>query len=215
MKNSPVSNDTANITELRDITRVKTLADTAGASTTAQGAITDPITQSISDGTIAKPLEVKTAANANSGQQGFIALERLYPFRQKIVPTASVAIKLFEDGLVLLDGALSELESDNVLNSDVHVQNLMGVIAELFCLRKVNDGLGLLAHSLFYAIQNQNGMPLNAEQLTQIRLVFYRGSKEPALDFDRALELVESYLEDAGFNTDPPEAAIYAKLLDA
>lgn len=87
-------------------------------------------------------------------------------------------------------------------------------MTELFCFRDYSEGVGHASLSIYHALQNKNGEPLNLDELAFLRITLYRIQQQPFLDSESALEIVSRYLDGNGFDTDPKHGAIISEMLD-
>jgi hypothetical protein len=93
------------------------------------------------------------------------------------------------------------------------VQQFQVLLPELFCLRRLGDGFGGLINSVYVALSNKAGMPLEAGQIRVVAKALRRLRQEPFMPFESAVDVVMG-LEDSGLEPDPPALAYLAELSD-
>ncbi|HQW58246.1 MAG TPA: hypothetical protein PK583_04760, partial [Gammaproteobacteria bacterium] len=154
-----------------------------------------------------------TTIKPNDVELGFMPQNRLYPTKNPGVnPTELDA--LIQKSINLLDDAMKDIENEDLIASDDNVQNLQVLMTELFCFRDYSEGVGHASLSIYHALQNKNGEPLNLDELAFLRITLYRIQQQPFLDSESALEIVSRYLDGNGFDTDPKHGAIISEMLD-
>lgn len=138
--------------------------------------------------------------------KGPMPTDKLYPRMPKFNPAGVFTKELFDESIGLLDLAREALEQNDIISSDCNVQALPALLKRIFLIRSDGEGIRLLVSSVFNAIRNKNGMPLNLEEIAAIRLTLYRGRQLPFLSFDESLSYIEDHIESIGMDTDPDTA---------
>lgn len=118
----------------------------------------------------------------------YTKVEDLYPIRNEFNPTLSTAIQLLLESIDYVNESYEMLIDGDIISSDDAVHKFQALLPELFCCRTLGDGFGLIVNSIFNAINNLNGTPLNKNQLKAILKLLKRIYSEPYIDFEEASE---------------------------
>jgi hypothetical protein len=79
-------------------------------------------------------------------------------------------------------------------------------------LRELSEGLATFVLSLHYALVNQRGTPLNADQVFAIRRGLEQLRDNLFIGFDESLGMVDR-LADQGLTTEPAEATALTEVI--
>lgn len=101
-----------------------------------------------------------------------------------------------------IDKAIAYYNENDLISSDDCIQHLFALLPEIFSFRSLSDGFRAIVNTIFHAINNMKGIPINCQQMRIIRIAFMRAYTEPFLDFGEAVDEIMK-LEDAGFEIEP------------
>lgn len=130
-----------------------------------------------------------------------IDIDRLYE-------TAAGSTSQIVSALELLKQASDVLEtarrSESPLDADGWVQRVQLLLPRMFSYRGVGDGYAVIINSLHFALANQNGTPLTADQLNAVWRTVRELRTKPAMNLEQGIQRVEE-LETSGLRVDPPD----------
>jgi len=141
-----------------------------------------------------------------------IPTKDLYPLSNELNQPLSSAFQLLDEGIQYISEAISFFIENDMFSSDDEVQKLQVLLPELFCCRDLGDGFGAIINSIFNALKNYSGKPLNQKQLQRINKLLKRIRTEPYISFEEAIEEIE-LLEEVGFEVEPEYIKFAADLL--
>lgn len=144
--------------------------------------------------------------------KGYIPTEDLYPVRDRFNSALSSAFQLLRESLDHINESVRMLDED-LMSSDDALQKFQALLPELFCCRDLGDGFGAIISSIYHAINNMTGTPLNESQLIAIRNILKRIHSEPFIGYEEAVEEI-MLLESAGFEVALPHFKFVADLLN-
>jgi hypothetical protein len=142
-----------------------------------------------------------------------IQIEDLYPAPEYRTVELSTAMKLLADCLTHIEAASKLLASGELVASDDQVQQMQGLLPELFCCRKIGEGYGQVINAIMSAFENLKGIALNEKQLATLKMAIQRVREEPYMKQDSSGEIIED-LENSGLGVTPPEFDALTDLLD-
>ena len=146
----------------------------------------------------------------SSGQQ--ISTEQLYPGREGLSSELDTALRLLAMGEERVQEALMALRNGEPIPADHALQRLQAMLPELFCLRELGDGFGMIVNALIWSFQNLDGSLLGEPQVRGVAQALKTLRTEPFTTVNAAVDLV-TCLENIGFVTEPPQMDILADLL--
>ena len=156
---------------------------------------------------------IRTTTSETDNPQGYIRTEDLYPVREKYNPALTTAYLLLDEGIDHVNESIKMLLDDNLLSSDDAIQRLQALLPELFCCRGLGDGFGTVIISIFHALKNMNGVPLNIDQLRAMLNILKRVHTELFIEYDEAIDEI-MILETTGFELSPSHFKFAADLLN-
>lgn len=119
----------------------------------------------------------------------------------------------------ILDGAVvrlrraQQLQSEDRVATDYEVTLVQGDLPELFCCSSLSEGFAALTVGLHHALRNRKGEAITAEQLSEVTGAVARMAKEPFVNYEHALDVLDR-LEDVGLNVNPPINQAIAEVFD-
>lgn len=97
--------------------------------------------------------------------------------------------------------------------ADDHVIRVQANLPEMFLYRGISEGYGAIVLSVYHALEANAGEPLDSTQIEALRVCFRHLAEEPFCKIVDVLDFIEG-LEEAGFTTDPAEAAAVDAIID-
>lgn len=158
-------------------------------------------------------VEDEEVTGSTQDKNQYVSPSRLYPLQDSASTTLQPALKLIAEAKEHLSGAIQSIEEGDRVASELNMQHLKPIIAELFCFRNFGDGFATVISSVFYSIVNYGHLEFTSDQILMVNLAIKKIYEDPFIDYDRALELVDG-LENSGFVVEPPEFEILADILD-
>jgi hypothetical protein len=132
------------------------------------------------------------------------SMQDLYPAAAELQTPLANALKLLQLVHSELFSALSALRSDDLIDSDDRVQRAHAVFRELFCLRNLGDGFGIVINSCLCSLDNKRGEPLNEKQIIGLAHSVDFLASQPFASAIQGAELAER-LEALGLEVYPQE----------
>jgi hypothetical protein len=143
-----------------------------------------------------------------------IATGELYKDLEAVSSDLRNAIRLLSVATERLDEALAATRRRETIAADDALQHFQAMLPELFCLRGLGDGYGMVINALMSAFESTEGTPLSEPQLLAVTRLVKKIHSEPFLNINAAAEAVGA-LESVGLVAEPRELDILADLLDA
>jgi hypothetical protein len=132
-----------------------------------------------------------------------VSVDRLYGVEQRAQQASiQAALRLLKEASDLTTESIAALRSGDAIVSDDYVNRLEKLLVELFCCRRLGNGLALVVNDLTTAIRNRPNAALDAPQLLAVESVVAALRNAPFISKEDALELVER-LEDSGLDVTP------------
>lgn len=97
--------------------------------------------------------------------------------------------------------------------ADDHVIRVQASLPEMFLYRGISEGYGAIVLSVYHALEANAGGPLDSVQIEALRVCFKHLADEPFCKIVDVLDFIDD-LEEAGFTTDPAEAAAIDDIID-
>jgi hypothetical protein len=97
-------------------------------------------------------------------------------------------------------------KASSLIDADRSLQRAQKLLPQLFALRSIGDGFGVIVNSLYVAFANLHGKPMNKAQIEVVWRVVRDLRTRPALTLEQGIHVVEE-LEESGLEVDPPELA--------
>ena len=141
-------------------------------------------------------------SSARSGQA--IPINDLYPAIDESSSLFASALPALSSSIKYFDQALDSMDSDDAISADQAVQRAQALLPELFCLRRIGDGFGLVISAVDSAISNKQGLPLSRDEVASLKRALSEIKERPFLKIDQAVDLT-MVLEDRGLNVELPE----------
>jgi len=142
-----------------------------------------------------------------------ISTGELYANLEGVSSDMRNAIRLLSVGTERLEEALGASRRQETVAADDALQRFQGMLPELFCLRSLGDGYGMIINALLYAFENLEGTPLTESQINAVVRLVKKVRTELFLNINIAAEAITA-LESAGLVVEPRELDVLADLLD-
>ena len=155
--------------------------------------------------------ELDTGSRASEGQ--FVRPDRLYPLGDSKTLDLQQALKLISEAKSHLSEALRSTDENDRVGSELEMQHLKPLMAELFCHRNIGEGFATTISCIFYSIYNNGALEFTRDQIIAINLAIKKISEDPFIKYDKALDLTDG-LEEVGFAVEPSEFEGLADILD-
>lgn len=144
---------------------------------------------------------------------GPVSIDDLYPSPNALSPDLANALRLLHASIARVNDAIEAEDAADVIGVANECMRLQVLLPELFCCRSLGDGFGAVVNSIFHALRNAAGSPLNQVQLRALRRALEKLRAEPFMRFDTAVDVTMS-LEDSGFTVEPEAFEYLADWLD-
>jgi hypothetical protein len=128
-----------------------------------------------------------------------IDIDRLYEAPPGSTSQIVRALELLKQAIDLLSEAR---KAKNPMDFDRFVQGVQLVLPKLFACRSIGDGFGVIVNSLYFALINLHGSPLNSDQLNVVWRILRELRTRPAMSLEQGIQHAEE-LENYGLEVDP------------
>ena len=156
--------------------------------------------------------DIVNTRDASERAQRETKFEDLYSADTKSHALISRARELLHSAEQRAQKALELLSSSDEVGADQQIMLLQGDLPELFCCRDLSDGLATFVLALHYALYNQHGAPLNADQIFEVRRGLKHLRDNLFIDFKESLDLVDG-LADRGLTPEAPETTVFSDVI--
>jgi hypothetical protein len=136
----------------------------------------------------------------------------LYPDYTSLQSSSlGTVLNLLNECLQYSDIAMNSIDESPII-SDEAMQQVYFRITELFCLRDLSEGFGMLMTALIACFENQNGLACNISQINAIHYCITELKNKPYLNAENSLNLSDQ-LTQAGMEIIPPHVKELTKYL--
>jgi hypothetical protein len=142
-----------------------------------------------------------------------LGTEDLYPDPATRSVPLHAALTLLYEAQVCLRSALDDRRAGDTLSADDQVCKFAAIMPELFCCREIGDGFALSVTSMFHAVQNRHGLPLEEKHILSLLFLLQFLRHNVFCTFESALDATEK-LTTSGLHTDPPVLTPIGELVD-
>ena len=149
--------------------------------------------------------------DSESAGIGEASLEDIYPDIKQSSDRLLLALKHMRECMDLLERALKETTSGDVIAADDCVDRVILRLPELFCFRDIGDGFGNVISAIFNGLINRKGEPLEVEKIIIMLRAFSKINKEPYISFEDSLDITIAL--ESHFDIDPPTYKYLADFL--
>jgi hypothetical protein len=173
------------------------------------------------DGSITAPERASQQSSAitlreeepvSSGQR--LETEDIYPDPGARPAFLNSALKLLHEATTLLDKAIADYRAEDRISADDCICQFQALLPELFACFEIGEGFALIVSSMFHALQNAGGLPLNERQMIALAYLVRFARTDTYCSIDTAIDALEK-LTEADLNINPPMLDLIAERIDA
>lgn len=113
----------------------------------------------------------------------------LYPLGGPSDRTLKEARDLLEKASDLISKAIDDFDAKDFIEADQMIQEFERLLPKQFILRYIGDGYGELIRSMWAALVNKKGEPLDRRQLVAINGCIFKLKNDPKMQFLDAVKL--------------------------